>query len=278
MNKVIRFSIMAGACALCVLLPASTAHADELLELCDSETSLYYNSGSIYGANEDVLLDDCGSFDDILAEGQLLEEPLNEDILYDYGLPYEEDMLDLGLIDNSRGNRQDDILIEEPGSNVSKGNNPKNKTTDPVISDPGSGNIGGNTGNKGSSTPGITSEMSRALDAINAKRANAGVRKLTFSTALNKAADARVKEITVKFSHIRPNGKTNVSILREFGIDYTSAGENIACCVNNPEDLAAAWASSTTHNRCMLNKDYGHAGIGVTTVGGVTYWVLLLTD
>ena len=127
-------------------------------------------------------------------------------------------------------------------------------------------------------SPGVTNEMSRALDAINARRASAGAKKLTFSADLNRAAAARVKEITVKFSHVRPNGKTNVSILREFGIDYNCAGENIACCIDSAEDAAAAWATSTTHSRCMLNKDYGHAGIGVTTVDGITYCVLILTD
>ena len=141
----------------------------------------------------------------------------------------------------------------------------------------GSGSGNGSSGG-GSSVPGVTTEMSRALDAINARRTSAGAKKLTFSQDLNRAAAARVQEITVKFSHVRPNGRTNVSILRELGIDYNCAGENIACCINSAEDAAAAWATSTTHSRCMLNKDYGHAGIGVTTVDGIKYCVLILTD
>ena len=274
MNKVIKLSVMAGACALCVLFSASNVRADELLDLCESDLSASYNSSSLYETYDDILVDEGSSYyDDILSEGYLYDEPLEEafieEPLYEYSLPFEEDMLEVGFAD--------DILIETPGVNV-PGNSSRNKsrTTTPIVSNPGNGNGKGSSG--GSTTPGVTNEMSRALDAINARRASAGAKKLTFSADLNRAAAARVKEITVKFSHVRPNGKTNVSILREFGIDYNCAGENIACCIDSAEDAAAAWATSTTHSRCMLNKDYGHAGIGVTTVDGITYCVLILTD
>lgn len=277
MNKVIKLSVMAGTCALCVLFTASNVRADELLDLCESDLSASYDSSSFYETYDDILVDDGSSYyDDILSEGYLYDEPLEEafieEPLYEYSLPFEEDMLEVGFAD--------DILIETPGVNV-PGNSSRNKsrTTTPIVSNPGNGGNGNGKGSSGgSTTPGVTNEMSRALDAINARRASAGAKKLTFSADLNRAAAARVKEITVKFSHVRPNGKTNVSILREFGIDYNCAGENIACCIDSAEDAAAAWATSTTHSRCMLNKDYGHAGIGVTTVDGITYCVLILTD
>lgn len=286
MNKVIKLSVMAGACALCVLFSASNVRADELLDLYDSDLSGFYSSSSLYETYDDILLDDGGFYsEDILAEGSLREDIPDEGALYEeplcgYGLPYEEDMLEEGLVDDIIGGREDDILIETPGVNT-PGNSSRNKsrTTTPIVSNPGNGGNGNGKGSSGgSTTPGVTNEMSRALDAINARRASAGAKKLTFSADLNRAAAARVKEITVKFSHVRPNGKTNVSILREFGIDYNCAGENIACCIDSAEDAAAAWATSTTHSRCMLNKDYGHAGIGVTTVDGITYCVLILTD
>ena len=71
--------------------------------------------------------------------------------------------------------------------------------------------------------------------------------------------------------------------------DYVKVGDTLAILdapdvrakmaqARSAEDAAAAWATSTTHSRRMLNKDYGHAGIGVTTVDGITYCVLILTD
>ena len=278
MNKVIKLSVMAGISALCVLFSASYAHADELLELYDSDQALFYDSSYGYDLYEDILPDNGGYNDgyyygDILEEDNsyndcLYEDLLAEEPLYEYELPYEKDLLEVGLADD---------LIEDPVTSGKSGSNKGRET--PVVSNPVSGNKGnGPSAGKNSSIAGVTNEMSKALDAINSRRANAGAGKLTFSADLNRAAAARVKEITVRFSHVRPNGKTNVSILREFGIDYNCAGENIACCINSAEDAAAAWAASTTHSRCMLNRDYGHAGIGVTTVDGITYCVLILTD
>ena len=149
MNKVIKLSVMAGACALCVLFSASNVRADELLDLYDSDLSGFYSSSSLYETYDDILLDDGGFYsEDILAEGSLCEDILDEGALYEeplcgYGLPYEEDMLEEGLVDDIIGGREDDILIETPGVNT-PGNSSRNKsrTTTPIVSNPGNGGNG----------------------------------------------------------------------------------------------------------------------------------------
>jgi uncharacterized protein YkwD len=120
--------------------------------------------------------------------------------------------------------------------------------------------------------------MKTMLNAINKKRAEAGVSQLTFSSQLNRIASLRVKEASSYFSHNRANGKNWVSILDENGVAHEIAGENLACRISNPEQVVRAWSMSPSHNRCMLNGDYNHAGIGTITVNGCTYWTLTLTD
>ena len=58
MNKVIKLSVMAGTCALCVLFTASNVRADELLDLCESDLSASYNSSSLYETYDDILVDE----------------------------------------------------------------------------------------------------------------------------------------------------------------------------------------------------------------------------
>ena len=124
----------------------------------------------------------------------------------------------------------------------------------------------------------VTDTMKRMLTAINKRRERAGVGRLTFSDELNRIAALRVNEITRSFSHTRANGKGWVSILAENNVPHDVAGENLACRMSSPEQVVAAWSSSPSHNRCMLNGDYTKAGIGTVTVNGCTYWTLTLTD
>ena len=86
MNKVIKLSVMAGACALCVLFTASNVRADELLDLCESDLSASYNSSSLYETYDDILVDEGFSYyDDILSEGYLYDE-----LSVALGMTYEE--------------------------------------------------------------------------------------------------------------------------------------------------------------------------------------------
>ena len=243
-KRVTGFTVMAAACVVCALLPASRAYADEIF-LTDGSDMLYESDDYL----EDELTDDC-----------LLEE--------DYQVGFEEELLpDDEFI-------EDEILIEDPGDD------------DILIEDPSSGGKkGGSGGGSGSGTepvkpanpPASVSDVQKVLNNVNAIRARSGAKALSFRSDLNYVAGIRVNELTRKFSHTRPNGKSGASILIEYGVDYNACGENIACYAT-ADDVAAAWASSPSHNKCMTNRSYGHAGIATVTVGGCQYWVLILTD
>ena len=265
MNKVIRFSVFAAACVAFALLPASLAHADEILPddlLFNDEILDEYDGINDTTGGDDILSPvDGGSYDDILIEDGTSDSGYGEDEIL-----IEDPISDQDTSRNGRkrGGGSGDLLMPEPPSYEVP------VTTPAPAPNPGNGNNGGNTN-------GISADMNKVLSDLNARRTRAGVRTLSFSDELNKVAAVRVKETTQKFSHIRPNGKSAASILTQYGVNYGRCGENIACYVT-ADELIAAWSSSPTHNSCMMNGNYAHVGIGTTTVGNCQYWVLILTD
>ena len=108
---------------------------------------------------------------------------------------------------------------------------------------------------------------------VNAERAKAGLPALKTNATLQSAALARAKETVQSFSHTRPNGTSCFTILKEYGIRYRYAGENIAYGQRSPEEVVNAWMNSEGHRANILNKNFTTIGIGYyQTAGGIKYW------
>lgn len=94
------------------------------------------------------------------------------------------------------------------------------------------------------------------LQLVNAERAQAGVAPLSMgSSALNAAAQARAKELTVNYSYNRPNGSREFTILPEYGVDDVSVGENYWAAAENgfaQEVLALVNAERAKENLAPL--------------------------
>ncbi len=275
---------MAGACAACIMVPASLAfsdYADDLL--VDS----YYNDildvvseqDTVVGSSDDILLKD-----DIYIEDTVVTE--DDDILVSDVVSYEDDIMgvesgdvsdEVDVVDNVFYDPflvDEDILITQPVITTPTPT-PKpadSKTVKAAMSDV--------TGRKVSSSPAEdpAAAAEAVINGINAIRKSNGVAPLNKDTILNYVANQRAKETTQSFSHIRPNGKESVTILSDYNVDVSRSGENIACCIASPEGVVSTWANSPSHNKCMLNSAYTNAGVGCVESDGVTYWVLILTN
>lgn len=94
---------------------------------------------------------------------------------------------------------------------------------------------------------------------------------------LNRAAMQRAREISIKFSHTRPDGTDNTSILSEYGIPDDKGGENIAAGFNSPQDVVNGWMNSSGHCVTLLNRNSTHLGVGVYKSGSTYYCVQLFT-
>ena len=122
-----------------------------------------------------------------------------------------------------------------------------------------------------------SSYAEKVLKLVNKERAKAGRKALKLDALLNRTAMVRAKEITKVFSHDRPNGSSCFSILKEIGISYRAAGENIAAGQQTPEEVVNSWMNSDGHRANILSADFEKLGVGYVKTDGAYkhYWVQL---
>lgn len=122
-------------------------------------------------------------------------------------------------------------------------------------------------------------EMTQAeavLKLVNAERAKAGVQPLTLSEKLTNIAYTKAKDMADKgyFSHQSPTYGSPFDMLKQFGVSYSYAGENIAAGQKTAEEVMNSWMNSSGHKANILNKNYTQLGVGFYRGGEYgTEWV-----
>ncbi len=127
-------------------------------------------------------------------------------------------------------------------------------------------------------TTGNANYANEVLRLVNAERAKAGLPVYTTTRPLASAANKRAQEIITSFSHTRPNGSSFFTVLREYGIPFRTAGENIAYGQKTPQEVVASWMKSPGHRRNILNPNFKKIGIGVAQKNGRYEWTQLFTN
>ncbi len=127
------------------------------------------------------------------------------------------------------------------------------------------------------STQSNSSYAAQVVSLVNAERAKQGLPALTVSTKVQQAAQTRAGELKSSFSHTRPSGASCFTALREAGVSYTRAGENIAYGQSTPAAVVQAWMNSSGHRANILSKDFTTIGVGYTVVNGTAYWAQFFT-
>jgi len=69
------------------------------------------------------------------------------------------------------------------------------------------------------------------------------------------------------FSHTSPTYGSPFDMMRDFGVTYKSAGENIAQGQQTPQEVVQAWMNSEGHRKNILSKDFTHIGVGYEQTG-----------
>lgn len=111
----------------------------------------------------------------------------------------------------------------------------------------------------------------------NVERTKYGEPLVQTNDDLNRAAMQRAREISIKFSHTRPDGTDSTSILSEYGIPDDKGGENIAAGYNSPQSVIEGWMNSPGHRVALLNTYSTHLGVGVYKSGSTYYCVQVFT-
>lgn len=134
----------------------------------------------------------------------------------------------------------------------------------------GSSGSGGQTGQAGS-------EAQEILRLVNAERAKNGLAALTLSDKLCELATLKAEDMAENnyFDHTSPTYGTPFDMLRQFGVSYRSAGENIAAGQRTPEEVMNGWMNSAGHRANILNESYTELGVGVAIGPRGIYWVQL---
>ncbi|MDR4888281.1 CAP domain-containing protein [Fredinandcohnia sp. QZ13] len=121
-------------------------------------------------------------------------------------------------------------------------------------------------------TGGVSNFERQVIDLTNAQRKKNGLPALQMDTALSKVAKTKANDMQQKnyFSHTSPTYGSPFDMMRDFGVSYKTAGENIAKGQTSPEAVVNAWMNSEGHRKNILNANFTHIGVGHQASGN--YW------
>ncbi|MCX7921106.1 MAG: CAP domain-containing protein [Clostridia bacterium] len=122
---------------------------------------------------------------------------------------------------------------------------------------------------------GITKDEQVLLDLVNKARRDAGAGALSFDMNLMKVAKIKAKDMVDNnyFSHQSPTYGSPFDMMRQFGVSFRTAGENIAGN-QTVEGAFKAWMNSEGHKKNILNGNFNYVGFGI--VESPTYGKMLV--
>ncbi|WP_077621625.1 SafA/ExsA family spore coat assembly protein [Sediminibacillus massiliensis] len=112
----------------------------------------------------------------------------------------------------------------------------------------------------------------KVIQLTNQERAKYGLPALRPDWELSRVARYKSRDMKNQqyFSHTSPTYGSPFKMIRNFGIDYRSAAENIARGQQSPNAVVQAWMNSSGHRKNILNENYTHIGVGYVAEG--KYW------
>ncbi|MCR8846811.1 CAP domain-containing protein [Rossellomorea sp. SC111] len=112
----------------------------------------------------------------------------------------------------------------------------------------------------------------KVVELTNQERAKQGLPALKVDAELSKVAREKSRDMQANnyFSHTSPTYGSPFDMMKQFGIQYSSAGENIAMGQQTPEEVVQAWMNSEGHRKNIMSSNYTHIGVGYVENGN--YW------
>ncbi|WP_049783358.1 CAP domain-containing protein [Mahella australiensis] len=115
----------------------------------------------------------------------------------------------------------------------------------------------------------LTSEENEMVGYINEERVKSGLKALAIDPELASVARLKAQDMRDKnyFSHTSPTYGSPFDMMKQFGLTYRTAGENIA---KNSSVLKAhlAFMNSDGHKANILNGTFTHVGVGIVDYQG----------
>lgn len=118
----------------------------------------------------------------------------------------------------------------------------------------------------------VRSFEQEVIRLVNVQRTQNGLKPLTENWELSRVARYKSQDMVDNryFSHTSPTYGSPFQMIRDFGISFRRAGENIAYGQRTPQAVVNAWMNSSGHRANILNASYTQIGVGYVADGN--YW------
>ena len=118
----------------------------------------------------------------------------------------------------------------------------------------------------------VTSYEQEVIRLVNEIRVERGLRELTYNWELSRVARYKSQDMHDNryFSHTSPVYGSPFQMMKNFGITYRSAAENIARGQSSSQAVVNAWMNSSGHRANILNSSFTEIGVGYVAEGH--YW------
>lgn len=110
---------------------------------------------------------------------------------------------------------------------------------------------------------------------VNVERAKNGLSALSIDAGIMKTATIKSQDMAKNnyFSHTSPTYGSPFDLMKQYGVSYRAAGENIAMGQTSPAQVMNGWMNSPGHRANILNGSYTKIGVGVAqNANGTYYW------
>ena len=106
------------------------------------------------------------------------------------------------------------------------------------------------------------------MTLVNQIRTSRGLNALTLDEKLSSVARAKAVDMATNhyFDHNSPTYGSPFDMMKQYGISYRAAGENIAMGYSTAQSVVDGWMNSEGHRANILTK----IGVGYTSNGN--YW------
>lgn len=106
-------------------------------------------------------------------------------------------------------------------------------------------------------------EKQAMFQATNEERARNGLPALVIDNKLMQAAQIRADECTILFDHVRPDGTSPVTLVKELGLNSGFSEIIRRATWLSGSDAVSSWIRSSAHHDIMLDEESTTIGIGV---------------
>ena len=105
---------------------------------------------------------------------------------------------------------------------------------------------------------------------INQLRNYLGMSSLVWDNSLYNYAKTRANEISVTYSHTRPNGQSSI-----YSAPVKVRAENIGYGQSSSQEIFTDWKNSSSHYSNLTNSSFSKVAVAYAMANGTYYWVFL---